>query len=211
MAAGLTLGDAGASNDDASYTGDVSNVPLSMDWFRQKFSQFQQAMNAADQAYQAGSVAFILTGDEGIAQLLAEYDTKAGDVRAIATTLNEGAGIVNALGGRMPELSIPQTLGALPAFVLPAAVAAAAAAVAGWYAWAHGFASGMERAITVAKDAGAGPDVVQALESEATRARQAVRLLDLSPLSTMGGWVKLAVVAGLGWLAWRSFGDVMER
>lgn len=210
MAGALTLGDAGAPNDDTSYGGAV-DTPISLDWFRDKLREFQVAMNAADEAYQAGSAAFILTGDESIALLLAEYDTKAGEVRALANTLNQGASIVNALGGRAPVLSIPQTLGALPAFALPAAIALAAASVASWYAWAHGFASGMERAIVVARDAGATPDVLAALQTQAEKARESVKLLDLSPLSSVGSLVKLAGVAFLGWLAWRSFGDVLER
>lgn len=205
----LTLGDAGTENTDESYEGQTG--ALSIDWFRQKFTEFQLAMTAADEAYQAGLAAFVLTGDESIANLLAEYDSKASEIKTIAETLNSGAEIANAIGVRMPVLSIPQSLGALPALVFPAVVVAAAAAVAGWYAWARGFASGVEHAIDAARQAGATPEVLQALTSEHEKATAAVGRLDLSPLISAGTWVKLLVVGGLAFLAWRSFNDVIDR
>jgi hypothetical protein len=48
-----TLGDAGASNDDGSYTGDVSTSPVSMGYFRSKVTEYQTTLNAVDQAYSA--------------------------------------------------------------------------------------------------------------------------------------------------------------
>lgn len=211
----LTLGDAGASNDDASYGGALPDpATLSLDWFRKQYSDFQSAMTRADEAYQAGSAAFILTGDEGIAYLLADYDSKASQIKALALTLNQGAEVVNAIGGRVPVLSIPRTLGALP-LAIPAAVLAAAAAVSYWFTWSRGFASGMAEGIAAARaaavQAGATPDVVAAIDAEAAKAQQAASSIFGNPLGSLAGVVKLGVIGGLAYLAWRSFNDVFDR
>lgn len=215
----LTLGDAGAPGDDVSYTGDVSESPVSVDWFRNQLRQFQSALVTADQAYQAGSAAFVLTGDEGIALQLAEYDSKAREIKSLAETLNQGAEMVNAMGGRMPVLSIPQTLGVLPAMVIPAVVVAAALGVGAWVAWARGFASGIVQGIDSARaaaiDANATAEVVAAIDAERAKAvrAQSTGFSLASGLFSGTGWTlaKLAAIGGLAWLAWRSFNDVFDR
>jgi hypothetical protein len=215
----LTLGDAGTPNDDESYTGEVSSSPVSLDWFRGQLRQFQAALVTADEAYQAGSAAFVLTGDEGIALQLAEYDSKAREIKSLAETLNQGAEMVNAMGGRMPVLSIPQTLGALPALVIPAVVVAAALGVGAWVSWARGFASGIVQGIDTARaaaiDANATAEVVAAIDSERAKAvrAQSTGFSLSSGLFSGTGWTlaKIAAIGGLAWLAWRSFNDVFDR
>lgn len=215
----LTLGDAGTPNDDESYTGEVSSSPVSLDWFRGQLRQFQAALVTADEAYQAGSAAFVLTGDEGLALQLAEYDSKAREVKTLAETLNQGAEMVNAMGGRMPVLSIPQTLGVLPAFVIPAAIVAAALGVGAWVSWARGFAAGMISGIDAARsraiEAGATPEVIAAIDNERAKAvrAQSSGFSLASGLFSGDGWTlaKIAAIGGLAWLAWRSFNDVMDR
>jgi hypothetical protein len=210
MSSIATLGDAGASNDDASYTGDVSTSPLSVDWFRTKYTEFQGVMNALDASYQAGLyVHSQIEPTERIDELLTDYERKSGEIKTLAETLNLGASAANAIGVRMPVLSIPQTLGVLPAFVVPAVVATAAAAVAGWIAYARGYASAMAEAIAEVESTVTDPTqraaVVAALESKRQEALQSVSFISGSPLSMLAGPLQIVIIGGLAFFAYRAF------
>lgn len=218
----LTLGDAGASNDDVSYAGPSSGV--SLDYFRAKAREFQETLNALDVAYQAANAVYSMTDppDEELYSLLIDYETRAATLKATASAINLGAEAVNAMGGRMPVLSIPSTLG-LPPLVLPAAALAAVAAVSGIVAWKIAFVAGVERGIERAMQSvnanvtdPAQRAAVQAdLSAELAKVREANRLTIGSPFEMLGqnfgGVLKLAIVVGLGYLAWRSMGDVIDR
>lgn len=219
MSGALTLGDAGASNDDASYTGDVSTSPVSMDYFRARYLEFQQAMTAMDRAYQAGNAAYFASDppDEGLYNLLIDYEQNASQVKAIAQTLSTAAAAVNALGGRLPGLSIPPSLGAVPMVAIGAAALVALASVSHWLAYSRGFSAGMVDQLerVRAMPSNAGKQEIEAALNQAVQARAESLQNPLGSLfdtfSAVPGIVKLAVVAGLGWLAWRSFGDVLDR
>lgn len=206
-------------HDDESYTGEVSTSPVSMDYFRAKFLEFQQAMNALDTAYQAGTAAYFASDppDEEIYALLLDYEQNAAQIKGIAETLNMGANLVNSMGGRMPSLSVPQSLGFLPALTLPAAIVGAIAAVATWMTYSLGYVRGMKAAIDriiQSVPEAQRPALVAALSQTAEAERQLVS----NPLSSVGaafggvaGLVKVAVVGFLGYMAWKSFNDVMDR
>lgn len=204
------IGDAGAPNDDGSYTGDVSSVPLSLDYFRAKFGEFQQCMNAADMAYQAGLVTQQITPSDDIEVLLTEYETKSIGIKGAAEAMNAGAAIVNSLGGRMPVLSIPQTLG-FPPLVVPAAIAAGVAAAASYIGWSLGYVSAMTRAIEVVNDSTADAESKAEITRQLQRAKDAARIGSGTSFGMFAGPLKLAAVVALGWLAWRAFGDVVDR
>lgn len=215
MTTAATLGDAGAPGDDASYTGDVSASPVSLDYFRSKFREFQAALNAADSSYAAGFAVWSATGDEELALLLADYENSAGNVKAIAEAMNIGAAAVNAAGGRMPELSIPSTLGILPAFVLPAAAVAATAGAVYWIGRLQGFSAGVVEGIDKARAAavGAGADAgtLAAIDAEKAKAKTAAEWFGLSSLGRFAGGLKLVGIGVLAFLAWRAYNDVMDR
>lgn len=204
------LGDAGAPNDDASYTGDVSSSPLSVDWFRTKYTEFQGVMNALDASYQAGLyVHSQIEANPRIDELLTDYERKSGEIKSLAETLNLGASAANAIGVRMPVLSVPATLGVLPAFVVPAVVAAAAAAVAGWIAYARGYASAMAEAIAEVETGVTDPTeraaVIAALEDKRQQAMNSVAFISGSPLSMLAGPLKIVIIGGLAYFAYRAF------
>lgn len=209
-----TLGDVGP-HDDASYEGEVSTVPLSMDYFRSKYLEFQQALNAADAAYAAGFVVYSETGDENLANLISEYQNSAETIKSIAETMNMGAAAANAIGVRLPVLSIPQTLGALPAFVVPAVVAASLTAAVYWSGRLRGFSIGVAEGIAQARgaavSAGAAPEVIAKIDAELVKAKQSVSWFDGFSLSKLPDWAKLLGIGALAFLAYKSFNDVFDR
>ena len=202
-----TLGDVGP-HDDESYTGETSLV--SFDYFREKYREFQVCMNAADQAYQAGLVVLQITPDPEIDRLLTEYESQSTMVRTTAEALNAGASIVNAAGGRMPVLSIPATLG-LPPLLMPAAVVAAVAAAATYVGWSLGYVSAMTRAIEVVNDSSASAEAKAEITRQLQRAKTAAQLGSGTSLSLLSGPVKILAIGALAFLAWRAFGDVLDR
>jgi len=204
-----TLGDVGP-HDDGSYTGDVSASPLSLDYFRAKFGEFQACMNAADQAYQAGLVVSQIAPSEEIDALLTDYESRSVGLKGTAEAMNAGAAVVNAMGGRMPVLSIPQTLG-LPPLIVPAAVVAAVAAAAAYVSWSLGYVSAMTRAIEVVNDSSASAEAKAEIARQLQRSRDAARIGSGTSFGMFAGPVKLIAIGILGFLAWRAFGDVLDR
>lgn len=202
-----TLGDAGP-HDDGSYTGETSAV--SLDYFREKYREFQVCMNAADQAYQAGLAVAQIAYDAELDALLTEYENRSTTVRATAEALNAGANIVNASGGRMPVLSIPATLG-LPPLLMPAAVVAAVAAAATYVGWSLGYVAAMTRAIEVVNNSSADADAKAEITRQLQRAKAAAQLGSGTSLSLLSGPVKIIAIGALAFLAWRAFGDVLDR
>jgi len=141
---------------------------------------------------------------------LTEYETKSIGIKGAAEAMNAGAAIVNSLGGRMPVLSIPQTLG-LPPLVVPAAIAAGVAAAASYIGWSLGYVSAMTRAIEVVNDSTADADSKAEITRQLQRAKDAARIGSGTSFGMFAGPLKLAAVVALGWLAWRAFGDVVDR
>lgn len=202
-----TLGDVGP-HDDVSYGGDTSVI--SFDYFRDKYREFQVCMNAADQAYQAGLSVLQIAPDAEIDRLLTEYESESSRVKTIAEALNAGASIVNAAGGRMPVLSIPQTLG-LPPLLMPAAVVAAVAAAATYVGWSLGYVGAMTRAIEVVNESTASTEAKAEITRQLQRAKAAAQLGSGTSLSLLSGPVKIIAIGALAFLAWKAFGDVLDR
>lgn len=210
----VTLGDAGASNDDESYSGEVSDSPVSTDYVRTKIREFQSVLNALDQSYQAGLATWHMDGqqDAELDRLLRDYESQSPAMKATAEALNLGAELSNAAGLRMPVLSIPQTLGIGPmGLLLPAGVVAALAAVAGWVTYSIGYSAAMSDAIAIVEKRLGGTPEGQAVAAELRRAKDAQTRVNLPDLSQIAGGVKLAAIAALAFLAWRAFGDVLDR
>lgn len=215
----VTLGDAGAPGDDLSYTGEDATQPVSMAYFRARFAEFQSVMTAMDQAYQAGVAAYFASDppDEALYNLLLDYERKAADLKATAEAMNAGAQIVNAAGGRLPVLSIPATLGALPVLAMSAVVTWALSRVAGWIDYARGYTAGMADALALvrAMPSNASKPEIEAALSQAHQAARAVSDNALSRavanIGTASGVANLILIGGLAFLAWRAFRGTFAR
>lgn len=210
----VLLGDAGAPNDDASYTGEVSDSPVSVDYVRTKIREFQAVMNALHESYESGLWTWNETGqtDSTLDNLLRDYESNSAQIKALAETLNVGAEAANAVGLRMPVLSIPQTLGVAPmAIVFPAAVVAAIAAVASWVSYARGYSAAMTDAIRVVRTNLGDTEQARAIEQQLTRASEAQRKINLPDLSQISGTVKLISIAALAFLGWKVWSEIADH
>lgn len=197
-------------HDDDTYGGDSS--PVSLDYFRDKVREFQDALNSADQVYRAGIEVYAVAPSDTLADLLADYETRAMTLKATAETLNAGAALVNAVGGRMPVLSIPGTLG-LPQFVMPAIYIAALATGAYLISWAKDYAQVMRAEIDErtrqldAQTTDADRARVAAAQASAASASGSLITSGLGALSSVVKWGGIALLAFLAWKAYKSTRD----
>lgn len=205
-----TLGDAGAPNDDASYGGPVSTSALSMDYYRSKITEFQSVLNAVDEGYRAAtsalqSGALDPASADDLRALLADYDSRRFTLRATAEAINAGAAVVNAAGGRMPSLSLPGTLGLLPA-ALPFAAVAAVGAAAVLITWGREWIAGVNDRLKSAQLIAAQdtPEKAAALAASIAQSDAALRVAEGSGLAALSTWIKWGAIALGGYMVWRA-------
>ena len=158
------LREAGLTHDDESYEGEQSGSLFSLDYYRSKAQQFQGVLNQVDQAAQAAQLAIDSGVDPDLTRdlvgMLQEFDQKKMTFRIAAEGINAGAAVINAAGGRFPQLSIPQGLGLAP--LIPAAAIAAIALAATLIAWGVKWIDGVQQLLD---RPGRAACIVLALES----------------------------------------------
>lgn len=211
------LGDAGVDNSDVSYTGDVSESSLSLDYYRAKAVEFQRVLNALDAGYLAAvSVIDSDTGDDSLiadmSDAVAEFDAKKTQLRLTAEAINAGAAVINSMGGRFPSLSVPGTLGFLP-IAIPAATVVAIGTAAVLATWGTTWLIGLNDRLKTAQllDAQKTPEQRAAVARAISDTQNAVDLASGSTWSQIGGVVKWAAIAALGYLAFKAFKDYSSR
>lgn len=213
----MTLGEVSVTGGgDASYSGDVSSSPVSLDYWRTKITEFQSTLNAVDQIYQASLVAADVAPDSAERDALLsgvdEYLSRRALFKTAAEGLNLGAAAVNAVGGRMPVLSIPATLGVGP-LVFPAVAVAAlttAAILIEWgRQWAQVQTSRIEEARRTIELMPDGPDKTLALSTAAGAASQAAAAAAAtdSPLASIASIVKIGGLVILAFLGYKMLKD----
>ena len=183
--------------------------PFAMDYYRQKAVEFQSTLNALDKGYSAANAALAsgALDDESqaaIFEALDEYEGKRTMLKVTAEAINAGAAVINSLGGRFPQLSLPSTLGALPA--VPIALIAAIGTAAGLIAWGSQWLTGLNERLKRAQlIEGATPSqrdalirAMQTSDAASTEAQSGV----LAAIAPAVKWIALGV---LGFLAYRAF------
>lgn len=204
------IGDAGVSNSDEMYDGATGSSAFTVQYYRDKAREFQGILNQVDSAARAAQAALdIGTTPELAADLgamLSEFDSKKTLFRGTAETINAGAALLNSLGGRFPQLSIPSGLGAFP-LVIPAATVAAVGVAAALITWGAQWVSGVVNRLETEQLLGYGTDAQKAeLARQIVVARNAQMLASESPLASVSGLVKWGALAFLGYMAWQAFG-----
>jgi hypothetical protein len=200
----MNLGDAWGREPAAPETS-----PFAMDYYRQKATEFQATLNALDKGYSAANAALAsgALDDESqasIVESLDEYEGKRTMLKVTAEAINAGAAVINSLGGRFPQLSLPSTLGALPA--VPIALIAAIGTAAGLIAWGSQWLTGLNERLKRAQlIEGATPSqrdalirAMQTSDAASTEAQSGV----LAAIAPAVKWIALGV---LGFLAYRAF------
>lgn len=213
------LGDAGTDNSDASYGGEVVESPYSMTFIRQQVEAFQQSLNDADAAYRAAIAANNIQQTPELSALITEYLQNLDSFRNTAAAVNAGASVVNALGGRVGVVSLPQTmqgLGVAP-LLIPAAFAAVVAALAGWIAWARGYVAGVKEATaaaTRAVEANVQDPQQRAATVAAINETRRTLIASVSPGGASSGigssWVMWALLIGAGLFAFGGLGRILQ-
>lgn len=210
------IGDAGVPNTDLSYTGDVSNSPFSLDYYRQKASDFQALLNGLDTAYSGALDALSLNSlsqsdADAIGAMLDDFGSRREALKLTAEALNMGAGVINGLGGRMGQISIPGTLGFVQ-FAVPVAFLAAIATAVALITWGTAWIIGLNDRLKTAQliDAQATPEDKAALSASIAKTEAAKSVATgglsggLQSFATIAKWGGVAFLAYLAWKSWNS-------
>lgn len=159
--------------DDANYTGETGDSVLSVQYYRNKAREFQTTLNNIDSVARAAqdavnaNISPELTND--LSAMLAELEDRKRVFRLTAETINAGAAVFNALGGRFPQLSVPTGLAALP--VIPLATIAALGVAAGLITWGSQWVSGVNERLELETLIGGGADPIKLAEIKAAVAK----------------------------------------
>jgi hypothetical protein len=193
------------------YTGDCYD-PESVtrfaepNYYRDKIREFQQTMNAlAETASVMRSLADTPSPEQDLIQSwLDDYEAKRWQFIAAAESLNAAAQAANALGFRMPVVTVPQGLAAAPLVI--AGVASAVAVAAGLIAWA---VDRIAQARAIAQRMALIAELPPEKRAEAIAAEQRIELAQMaaSPISRIADivkWVAIGVAVYFGYQAWKS-------
>lgn len=204
------LGDTDYS--DTTYTGapatSADSSVFSLDYYRNKAREFQDVLNGLDAGIGAAQNAIAadispeLTAD--LTAMLQEADGKRWALRTTAEAINAGAAVINAAGGRFPQLSIPSGLGFLPA--LPLAAVAAIATAATLIAWGVAWLSGLNQRLRNEQLLGAIDDPTKraALASSLAQSAAAADVAN-NPLANLSSIVKWGAIALGAWLVYQAW------
>jgi hypothetical protein len=135
---------------------------------------------------------------------LDDYEAKRWQFIAAAESLNAAAQAANALGFRMPVVTVPQGLAAAPLVI--AGVASAVAVAAGLIAWA---VDRIAQARAIAQRMALIAELPPEKRAEAIAAEQRIELAQMSasPISRIADivkWVAIGVAVYFGYQAWKS-------
>ena len=211
--AGRTLGDAWASEDPTPESDSV----MSLDYYRAKVTEFQSVLNGLDAGYQAALSALDISGlDPGTVVALngavSEFQSKRWTLKATAEAINMGAAVVNAAGGRMPQLSIPGTLGFAP-LALPLAAVVAIGTAATLIVWGQSWLRGVNDRLKTAMllEAQATPEARQALAVAIQQADQAASAAEVSGIAALAPLLKWGAIGIGAFMLWRAFESSKAR
>jgi len=197
--------------DDESYAGETGESQFSMQYWRNKAGEFQLILNQVDAAARAAQSAIDADVDptltDDLLAMLSEFDGKKMLFRATAEGINAGAAVINAAGGRFPQLSVPSGLGIVPALAIPAATIAAFGVAASLLVWGAQWVSGVVDRMRFAQLSGMVTDPAkrEALALSQANAEMALKATSESPLTSIAGVVKWGAIAFAAFLAWKAF------
>ena len=183
--------------------------PYAMDYYRQKAVEFQSTLNAIDAAYRAANDA-LATGaldadsEASIIEALDQYEGKRLTLKLTGEAINAGAAVINGLGGRFPQLSLPGTLGLAP--VAPVALIGAIGAAVGLIAWGVQWIAGVNERLRRAQlIAQASPSQRDALVRAIADSDNAVSQAQSSTLAAIAPAIKWIAIAAAAFLAYRAY------
>lgn len=203
------LGDAGTPNTDASYGGETGESVFSLQYYRNKASEFQSIMDSLDTT--ARSIRTVLSAGvneddaDELQMWLNEFESKKFLFRSTAEAINAGSYVINAAGGRFPVMQVPQTLGIAPA--LPFVAIAALATAATLIVWGRDWMAGVNRRLHDQRmlDAIADPEQRAVAAQAVLQANVAQEKANASTFSQVANVVKWGAIAALAWMGYRMY------
>lgn len=209
----MSLGEVWIPGQDpeVTYTGETGAGFLGIQYARDKAREFQSTLNAVDAAANSLNAAILEIEDTDfdtayeLQTMLEEYESKKSAFRITAEAINAGASVINGLGGRFPELSIPQGLAA--PIVVPLALVAALGTAAALIVWGNTWIQGISERMKIAEQAGLITDPVKrdAFVAHIAEIDAQAAAASGSGLSNIAGIVKWGAIALGAYLAFQAF------
>lgn len=183
----------------------LSNVtPSNVGYFTQKAQEFQQMLydvdaTAANMMDMLDNYDLDQPSQSALQAQLAEYDSRKTALKFAAEAFNGVATMVNAVGGSLPSVNIPQTLGFAP-LAIPLATAAAIAGAAVLVSWGIGWITASHTTVQSIAANISDPKLRDQVLANAAQiqARQEAGSM-LGNLANIAKWIALAGAVYLGW------------
>lgn len=194
-------------SSDVSYTGNDGASFFGMEYYRNKVKEFQNVLNELDYSaavlldtiqvlqYENFDAAYPLILD------YEEFESMKGQFLAAAEAINLGAAGINAMGGRMPELSIPTGLAA--PFVIPVAMVAAVGAAVALISWGNSWLEGVNERLHLAATAEliTDPATRDRVLQDASKIRASAQRAKSTGIFDMANIAKWVAIGGAALLA----------
>lgn len=192
------------------------STPADLNYYQRKVQEFQQTVNAVDQAaYGLRMVLDLDISDDArlpVLALLSDFEMKKSELRTAGEAINAASALANTVGIKLPQVNM-QTLGALPLVPIGvgAAIAGALFLIGSLVSWMMNWISEANEAIdTLSQMEGLSPDqkTTVLVAKEQTKQAQAQTQTGLGSIANIVQWVALA---GVAFFAYQAFVKYQDR
>lgn len=192
------------------------STPADLNYYQRKVQEFQQTVNAVDQAaYGLRMVLDLDISDDArlpVLALLSDFEMKKSELRTAGEAINAASALANTVGIKLPQVNM-QTLGALPLVPIGvgAAIAGALFLIGSLVSWMMNWISEANEAIdTLSQMEGLSPDqkTTVLVAKEQTKQAQAQTQTGLGSIAKIVQWVALA---GVAFFAYQAFVKYQDR
>lgn len=192
------------------------STPADLNYYQRKVLEFQQTVNAVDQAaYGLRMVLDLDISDDArlpVLALLSDFEMKKSELRTAGEAINAASALANTVGIKLPQVNL-QTLGALPLVPIGvgAAIAGALFLIGSLVSWMMNWISEANEAIdTLSQMEGLSPDqkTTVLVAKEQTKQAQAQTQTGLGSIANIVQWVALA---GVAFFAYQAFVKYQDR
>ena len=192
------------------------STPADLNYYQRKVLEFQQTVNAVDQAaYGLRMVLDLDISDDArlpVLALLSDFEMKKSELRTAGEAINAASALANTVGIKLPQVNL-QTLGALPLVPIGvgAAIAGALFLIGSLVSWMVSWISEANQAIdTLSQLEGLSPDqkTTVLVAKEQTKQAQAQTQTGLGSIANIVQWVALA---GVAFFAYQAFVKYQDR
>jgi hypothetical protein len=192
------------------------STPADLNYYQRKVLEFQQTVNAVDQAaYGLRMVLDLDISDDArlpVLALLSDFEMKKSELRTAGESINAASALANTIGIKLPQVNL-QTLGALPLVPIGvgAAIAGALFLIGSLVSWMVNWIDEANEAIELlSKLEGLTPEqkTTVFVAREQTNQAKAQHQTGLGSIANIVQWVALA---GVAFFAYQAFVKYQDR